>query len=148
MDEPIRHAPSVRFAPDRRVTAAAAVGALVAAVLAAVTDDAAGRLLLLVGVVVLLALVAGDLVFSPRLVADAGGVVVRSPLARVALPWPQIEAVRADTRDRLGLRSTTLEVDAGSTLVVCSRRAIGADPAAAAELINAFAPPGAGRSVS
>lgn len=134
-------APSVRFSPDRRFTVAAAVGAVIAGLLIAVADDGPSRLLFGIGVVVLLAFVVGDLTFTPRLEASAQGVVVRSPMARVALPWPQLETVRADTRARLGLRSTTLEVDAGETLVVFSRRAINADPEDAARLINAFRPP-------
>ena len=42
--------------------------------------------------------------------------------------------MHADIRARLGLRSTTLEIDAGATLVVLSRRALGADPEAAAQV--------------
>ena len=56
------------------------------------------------------------------------------------LGWDDVEQVRADDRLRLGLRTTTLEIDAGAVLVVLSRRAIGADPAEAAALINAFRP--------
>ena len=78
---------------------------------------------------------AGDLVFSPRLEADADGLTIRSPSTRARLAWHEIETVRADVRRRRGLRSTTLEVDAGAVLVVFSRRALGEDPERAAELI-------------
>lgn len=130
--------PVLRFAPDLRLTALAAFGAVIAAVTAAVTTDVAGRLLSGAAALLLFAYVVGDLVFRPRLVVDAHGVRIRSPLARVDIPWSQVDAVRADTRLRFGLRSTTLEVDAGATLVVLSRRALGADPQRVAELAAAF----------
>ena len=43
-------------------------------------------------------------------------------------------------RTRFGLRSTALEIDAGDTLVVLSRRALGADPETVRDLVRAFAP--------
>jgi hypothetical protein len=135
------HRPEARFAPDRRYTAAAAVGLLGALIALLLSGDAAGRLLAGLAVVVLAAYVLADLVFSPRVVASAAGVVVNSPLTRARLSWPQIEDIRADTRLRFGIRSITLEIDAGGTLAVLSRRAIGADPEDAAALIRAFRPP-------
>jgi hypothetical protein len=107
----------------------------------ALSGDAPGRLLAALAVVLLATYVVCDLVFSPRVVASADGVEINSPLVCARLPWPQIEDVRADTRVRFGLRNTALEIDAGATLAVLSRRAIGADPDAAAELIRAFRPP-------
>ena len=132
--------PRARFAPDRRYTALAAGGALVALIAAALAGAGPGRLIALVAVVVLAAYAVGDVVFSPRLVADAEGVTIRSPATRATLAWADIEDVRADSRLRLGLRSTMLEIDAGAVLVVLSPRAIGTDPDAAADLINAFRP--------
>ena len=44
----------------------------------------------------------------------------RSPRARV--PWAQVADVHAASRTRFGLRSTTLEIDAGAVLAVLSRR--------------------------
>ncbi|GAB2481152.1 PH domain-containing protein [Jatrophihabitans fulvus] len=132
---------SVRFVPDRRLTGLAAGGAVVAALLALLATDDPSRLLFAVAVVVLLAFALSDLVFSPRLEADAAGVRVRSPLARAWLPWSQIDAVRLDERPRLGRRSVTLEVDAGETLIVLSRRALGTEPEDALALVNAFRPP-------
>lgn len=126
--------------PDRRFTLAAAAGALIAFGVVVLADDKPGRLLAGVVAVILLAYVVSDLVFSPRLVVTTDGLVIRSPLTRATLAWPEIEQVRADTRDRLGLRSTTLEIDAGSTLAVFSRRSLGADPEQAAELIHSFRP--------
>ena len=54
---------------------------------------------------------------------------IRTPLTRADLAWREVEDVSADVRSRYGLRSTTLEVDAGEVLVVFSRRSLGADPA-------------------
>jgi hypothetical protein len=138
-NDPAR-APVVRFGPDHRVTALAGIGLVVALALAVVGDDPAGRLLAIIAVVVLLAYVVSDLVFRPRLTASGEGVIIRAPTTRAALPWSDVERIHADTRLRLGLRSTTLEIDAGSTLVVLSRRALGADPETVAELVNAFRP--------
>jgi hypothetical protein len=132
--------PVARFGPDRRLTALAAVGLLVALGFAALGDDPAGRLLAAIAVVVLVAYVVSDLLFRPRLIASHEGLTIRAPTARARLPWHEVERVHADTRLRLGLRSTTLEIDAGATLVVLSRRALGADPETVAELVNAFRP--------
>jgi hypothetical protein len=133
-------APVATFTPDRRYTALALLGVLIAVVLLVLTDDLAGRLLAGVAALVLAIYAVSDLVFSPRLVASGEGLVVRSPLTRARLPWSAIEDVRADRRARFGLRSTTLEIDAGPVLAVLSRRALGSDPQDAAELINAFRP--------
>ncbi len=133
--------PEARFVPDRRYTAAAAGGAAGALIAVLITGDVGGRLLAGFAAALLLAYVVTDLVFSPRVVASAAGVVIKSPLLRTRLTWAEIEDVRPDTRLRFGLRATTLEIDAGSTLAVLSRRAIGADPLWAADLILAFRPP-------
>ena len=133
-------APTVRFGPDRRSPRAAAVAALIAVTAAVLYPDAPGRLLFAVAAVVLAGYAAGDLVWAHRLVADASGVRIRTPFTRADLSWPQISEVRADVRSRHGLRSVTLEVDAGEVLVVFSRRALGTDPEAAAGLVNAMRP--------
>jgi PH (Pleckstrin Homology) domain-containing protein len=129
-----------RFVPDRRYTAIAAAGALGAALAVLISDDAGGRLLLGIAAVLLLGYVVSDLFFSPRLVASASGLVINAPLTRARLSWDEVHDVRADTRIRHGLRSTTLEIDAGSVLAVLSRRALGAEPVDAAQLIEAFRP--------
>ena len=48
--------------------------------------------------------------------------------------------MHADVMTHHGLRSTTLEIDAGEVLAVLSRRSIGADPERVAELLSAFRP--------
>lgn len=139
MDEPIR-APRLTFAPDRRLTVATGVAAAVAVAVAIAASDAPGRLLAAVAVVVLLGYALSDLVFAPRLVADADGLTVRSPTVRAALAWAAVDDVHADARSRFDLRSTSLEIDAGETLVVLTRRALGARPEDVAALVNALRP--------
>lgn len=134
--------PIVRFVPDRRYTVLAAGGALIALAAALFTKDPAGRLLSGVAVLVLGGYVVADLVFSPRVTASKAGIVINAPLTRARLGWDEVGTVRADTRFRRGLRSTTLEIEAGELLAVFSRRALGVEPAEAAERIEAFRPPG------
>ena len=141
MDNSLERRAEARFVPDRRYTVLAAGGFLVAVGLAFVAGEAPGRLLAAVAALVLGAYVVADLLFSPRLLATTDGIVINSPLLRTRLAWGEVEHVRADVRLRMGLRSTTLEIDAGATLAVLSRRAIGADPEQAARLIEAFRPP-------
>ena len=133
-------APTLRFGPDRRLTALAGLGALIAIVLSVNTNDAPGRLLFAVAAVVLLGYVAGDLIWAPRLAADQTGLRIRTPFTRVDLGWSDVEDVRADIRSRYGLRSTTLEIDAGEVFVVFSRRSLGVDPETAAALMAAIRP--------
>jgi hypothetical protein len=133
-------APRYRFGPDRRLTAATGALTVIAAIAATLTSDRAGRLLLVGVALVLLAYTLTDLLFWPRLTVSADGLLIRTPMARTQLAWSDVEAVRADARQRLGLRSVTLEIDAGEELVVFSRRALGSDPEAAADLIRAFDP--------
>jgi hypothetical protein len=138
VDRPLGKPVSVRFVPDVRITALAAVGSLVALVLA-VEAAPTGRVLFAIAAVVLGCYAVGDLAFRPRLEADPEGLRVRSPLARLTLPWSAVEAVRADERTRHGLRTVTLEIDSGDTVVVLSRRALGADPVAVARTLQAMA---------
>ena len=128
----------LRYTPDRRYTALALVGVGVAALAFALGDDRPGRLLAVLAAVVLGAYVLGDLVFSPRLIADRSGLTIRSPFTRATVRWDQVETIRADARSRFGIRSTTLEIDAGAVLAVLSRRALGADPAEVAGLLGAL----------
>lgn len=133
-------APRYRFGPDRRLTAVTGALSVVAAFAAALSSDRAGQVLLVGVAVVLFAYAVTDLVFWPRLTVTAAGLRIHTPMARAQFAWPEVEAVRADARQRLGLRSVTLEIDAGEQLVVFSRRALGTDPEAAADLIRAFDP--------
>jgi hypothetical protein len=139
-EQTVNRAPVCRFGPDRRLTAATAGLARAAAAAALLTQDGPGRVLFAGAAALLVAYAATDLAFWPRLTASAAGLVIRTPLQRARLPWSQVEAVRADSRERFGLRSVTLEVDAGETLVVFSRRALGADPETVAALVTAMDP--------
>ena len=70
-----------------------------------------------------------DLVAPVRLAADPAGVTVVAGFAdRRRLPWAEIERVRVDRRQRRGLRSNLLEVDAGDSLYLFSQHDLGADP--------------------
>jgi hypothetical protein len=137
---PAPRRPTSRFGPDRRLTGAIGVLAVIAAAAAVLTDDRGGRVLFSIAALVLGVYAAGDLLFWPRLTASADGLEVRTPSARWALPWAEIDDVRADSRTRHGLRSVTLEISAGDALVVLGRRALGEDPERVAELLRAFRP--------
>ncbi len=140
MDNLGSRAAEARFVPDRRYTFLAAGGFVVALVAVLLAGDGPSRLIAAVAALVLLGYALSDLVFSPRLTISTEGVTIRSPLTRARLPWSQIDSVRADVRLRHGLRSTTLEIDAGSVLAVLSRRALGAEPQDVADLADAFRP--------
>jgi len=133
-------APICRYGPDRRLSAASGALSLIGAAAAVLSPDPAGQVFFAGAALVLLGYTVTDLVFWPRLTADAEGLLVRTPLTSARIAWSDVEAVRADARERLGLRSVTLEIDAGEQLLVFSRRALGADPERVAGLISAFKP--------
>lgn len=133
-------APVLRFGPDRRLTIAAGVGALIALAGTLFSGDAPGRLLFGLAAVLLVGYVVTDRMWSPRLIADTSGLRVRTPFTSTDLSWAEVDDVRADVRIRYGLRSSTLEVDAGEVLVVFSRRSLGTAPETAAVLLNAMRP--------
>lgn len=146
MDNPVSRPPTrrpraeARFVPDRRYTALAAGGALGAVAALVLTGDPAGRLLFGAAAVMLLGYVAGELIFSPRLLVSRRGLVVNAPLTRVRLDWAEVTDVRVETHIRRGIRSTTLEIEAGEHLVVLSRRALGTEPLHAVAMMAAFRP--------
>jgi len=70
-----------------------------------------------------------DLVAPIRLAADAEGVTVIEGFARRRwLPWAEIDRVRLDRRQRLGLTTEMLEIDADDALFLFSMHDLGADP--------------------
>ncbi|MEU7903936.1 PH domain-containing protein [Actinoplanes sp. NPDC049118] len=82
---------------------------------------------------------ARDLIAPVRLSADTSGITLVAGFARRRhLSWPQIERVRVDRRERLGLRSALLEIDAGESLHMFSANDLGADPEEVAEALNAL----------
>lgn len=140
MDEPLVTDTVLRFSPDRRLTAGLAAAVAVIGLAAAVTSDDLGRLMLIGAAVLLACYVVTDLVYAPRITATPAGLVLNAPFARARLDWSDVDSVRADSRQRLGLRATTLEIEAGPLVAVFSRRALGADPEQAAALITALDP--------
>ncbi len=137
---PPDRAPTARFVPDRRFTGLAAAGALVALGVTLGTDDRDGRLLALIAVVMLAFYVVGDLVYSPRIEANANGVRIRSAFTRANLRWDEIDTVRVVSRRRGGLRTSALEIDAGAVIAEFSRRSLGLAPEEALTLLLAFRP--------
>ena len=70
-----------------------------------------------------------DLVAPVRLAADTEGVTVMAGYARRRrVPWSAIERLRLDRRDRLGITSELLEIDADDALLLFSMHDLGADP--------------------
>jgi hypothetical protein len=70
-----------------------------------------------------------DVIAPVRLAADSQGVtVVVGYAGRRHLPWAQIQRVRLDRRDRLGMSSEMLEIDADDALHLFSMHDLGADP--------------------
>ncbi len=129
---------SCQFGPDRRLTALCAGLAALAIAVVVLGNDRAGQLLAATAALILLAYVVTDLLFWPRLVASPDGLDVRTPTVRAHFDWSDVDSVRADARIRVGLRSVTLEIDASDTLIVFSRRALGADPETVANRLRTF----------
>lgn len=87
---------------------------------------------------VLLGWAIRDLVAPVRLAIDPAGVtVIRGFAGRRHLDWARIERIAVDDRPRLGLRSQTLELDAGDSLHFFSRHDLGAEPDEVAEILRA-----------
>jgi hypothetical protein len=70
-----------------------------------------------------------DLLAPVRLAADHDGVTVIEGFARRRrLAWAEIERVRVDRRERLGISTELLELDADEALYLFSIHDLGADP--------------------
>jgi hypothetical protein len=140
VDEAMPGLPEARFGPDRRLTAAYAGTALIAIAAAALTQDAAGRILFGIAAIILSGYAVTDLIYSPRLVVTPDGLQIHTPTLSGHYPWRDVHAVRADARQRAGLRLVTLEIDVADSLAVFSRRALGADPDDTARQIRLLRP--------
>ena len=78
-----------------------------------------------------------DLVAPVRLAADRDGVTVVDGFARHRrLAWDDIAAVRLDRRERLGISTELLEVDADDALYLYSMHDLGADPREVHEVLE------------
>ncbi|CCH21803.1 PH domain-containing protein [Micromonospora lupini] len=70
-----------------------------------------------------------DLVAPVRLAVDPAGLTVIHGFAgRRLLPWPTVEAINVDRRQRLGVTGEVLEIDAGESLHLFGRYDLGATP--------------------
>ncbi|MGH3744000.1 MAG: PH domain-containing protein, partial [Mycobacteriales bacterium] len=96
----IRYGPPGFTAP-----ALAALGVVVG--LLSINTDAEGRLLLVIAAVGFLVAAGWLLVGGPPLVADDGGVAVRTLVATHRLGWDEVQALRVDARRR----SRALEIE-------------------------------------
>lgn len=68
-----------------------------------------------------------DVIAPVRLAADGEGLMVVTGFARRRrIPWSDVERVRVDVRQRLGLRTELLEIDTGTTLHLLSTYELGA----------------------
>lgn len=118
-----------RIKPVLPATKALGAVAVVVLVLAFGRDDPVQWFLAIAAAAALAGWALRDLVAPVRLAADPDGVTVVVGFAgRRRLAWSQIERVRVDRRDRLGLRTRLLEVDAGDGLYLFSEHDLGADP--------------------
>ncbi|GID97284.1 PH domain-containing protein [Amorphoplanes digitatis] len=117
------------------------LGAVAVVVLVAVSgrEDPVQLVLGGVATAALTAWAARDLIAPVRLSADTSGVTVVTGFRRRRhLAWPQIERVRVERSERLGLRSSLLEIDAGESLHMFSTSDLGAEPEEVAEALNAL----------
>jgi hypothetical protein len=120
--------------PRKVLAAVAALGAL--GVLFA-DGDVVRLVLAAAGAAALALWAARDLIAPVRLAADPAGVTLVAGFAgRRHLAWSQIERVQVDTRPRLGIRTETLEIDAGDSLHLFSEYDLGAPPAEVAAALE------------
>lgn len=118
-----------RIKPVLPVTKGLAAIAIVVLVTAFGRDDRVQWVLAGTVALGLFAWALRDVIAPIRLAADAEGLTVVAGYARRRwLPWAEIERVRLDRRERLGLTTELLEVDADDALYLYSMHDLGADP--------------------
>ncbi len=136
--EPVR---SVRFCVPTGVVLAK-FG--LAAVLLALSLAFGSRDQVVIGVVAAAAVVgyaARDLLARDRLRADASGLIaVYGYLSRARLEWSEVERLTVDSRLRLGIRTETLEVDAGERIFLYGRLDLGVPPGDALAALESLRP--------
>lgn len=94
----------------------------------ALVDTGPGRALAAVAALALVGAAARDGLLRPGLEAGPAGVRVVDGVRRRTLGWEEIIGIRAVTETRLGLRTRLLELDLDHTVLVRSRRVLGAEP--------------------
>ncbi len=116
-----------------------AAAAVIALAGVGIATDAVAHALGAIAAIGLVLWAARDLAVPVRLSADIDGVTLVTGVARRRrLGWEQIERVRVDERQRRGLRSELLELDAGDVLHLFSSYDLGVPPPDAAEALEAL----------
>ena len=113
---------------SRRLLGLKAAGALGFALAALFSLGARDRFVVAgIAALLLAALAARDLLVPVRLAADATGITVVTGLAaRHRVPWSVVRQLKVDQRQRFGLRSQLLEIDADETLFLLGEGDLGA----------------------
>ncbi len=74
-----------------------------------------------------------------RLTVEPRRLVVRGPGGVRTYPWSSVSGIQLARRSRLGVGSTTLEVDlADDGLIILGRFDLGQDPADVADVVRAY----------
>lgn len=122
--------------PVLKLTGAALLGTI--GILLAGGGDRVGLALAVLAAAGLLGWGLRDVVAPIRLAVHPDGITVISGFARQRrLNWADIEQISVDTRPRLGLRTETLEIDAGDSLHLFGRHDLGAAPGEVATVLRA-----------
>ncbi len=129
---------SWRVRPVLPVAKLAGAAALVLLAVAFASGDLVQWAFALAGALGLTGWALRDLLRPVRLAADPAGItVVTGYLTRRQLPWSTIERVRVDRRNRRGIHSELLEIDAGETLLLLTTHELGGtDPEEVAAALN------------
>jgi hypothetical protein len=139
--EPTTPGATASWSVPPKFAALEAAGAVLFLLALTLTADRLARTLAAIAVVVLAIMAARDRLVRTRLMADAAGLdVVEGFAGRRHLPWSAVERIRVTERQRLGLRSKLLEVDAGETLHLFSARDLGTDPEHVAAVLAELRP--------
>ncbi|SNT45984.1 PH domain-containing protein [Asanoa hainanensis] len=78
-----------------------------------------------------------DLLAPERLAADPSGLTVLTGFAgRRHIPWSAVEKISVDRRGHAGIRSETLEIDAGDSLHLFTKNDLGAPVEEVAEALE------------
>jgi hypothetical protein len=124
-----------------KIPAIEAAGAALFLLALTVTNDPLERTLAAVAAVLLGLFAVRDRIARVRLAADGDGLTVVSGYAGSRrLPWGAVERIRVTERQRLGMRSRLLEVDAGESLHLFSTRDLGTDPEHVAAVLAELRP--------